>query len=150
MPVWQRWCKHRRWSRLDWTDRPGVGSHRKTAQSTRAEPVWEHGDTAKGLAKLAAFPKLLRLDASQISFEDRDVPALSSLRQLKRLQLSRTNITPDGLARLRTALPSTSIEIDNLRAGPKDDEKEEEEEADKEDGASSLTPVEPEQENRPK
>jgi hypothetical protein len=116
--------------------------------------------TAEGFAKLATSSKLRRLDLGFNELADRDVPQLSRLRQLEWLGLRKTNFTPDGLARLRAALPSTLVDmnrpLETLQLTgeqdfrTQDNAKEGTGKADSEDKSRLPSPVERERPNQQK
>lgn len=66
--------------------------------------------TPQGLTPLLHTPNLRALRISDMrSFDDTSLPILERFGRLEELELTNTSITPDGLSRLRQALPSTKV-----------------------------------------
>jgi len=66
--------------------------------------------TDVGLKNLAPLDKLTSLDVSATAVSDEGVPALAALRNLTTLELSGTQMTDAGVARLRQLLPRCKIQ----------------------------------------
>lgn len=65
--------------------------------------------TDKGVAHLAALPSLRALSIEDTFVTDAAIEHFQRMRSLKRLEIGDTRITPDGLARLRAALPGCEV-----------------------------------------
>jgi hypothetical protein len=67
-------------------------------------------------AAAESFSKMQRLTILELTgctrFTDDSVPALSRLQGLSRLDVTRTGLSPDGIAKLRQALPQTIVTAD--------------------------------------
>jgi hypothetical protein len=61
--------------------------------------------TAGSLPLIGTFTQLEELDLSRLPIGDNDLAPLRSLKRLTELNTDHTQITPDGLKKLRTALP---------------------------------------------
>ncbi len=67
--------------------------------------------TVAGLAHLEAVPKLEELWLQGRQFTDDAVPRLARLKGLRILVLNKTGCTEEGIARLRAALPTTTLDV---------------------------------------
>jgi selenocysteine-specific translation elongation factor len=66
--------------------------------------------TARNLEPLKALAKLERLDLSNCKrLRDDVVPVLSSMKQLKAVDLKDSAVTEQGIAKLRAALPQCEV-----------------------------------------
>jgi Leucine-rich repeat (LRR) protein len=63
-----------------------------------------------GLAHLADLPSLYRLDLSDSDINDDTMESLTKCQQLNSVDLRKTNVTREGIARLRAALPNCHVE----------------------------------------
>jgi hypothetical protein len=68
-------------------------------------PQW----TVKGLGALKSLPNLRILTVSGPQVTDADLPALSTLKQLDWIDLHRTSVTKQGVAKLQKALPNCKV-----------------------------------------
>jgi hypothetical protein len=67
--------------------------------------------TDRGLEHLAALPGMEALELRGCEgLTDASVPTLAKMRDLRRIDLTRTKVTPDGLRRLRRSLPEARVE----------------------------------------
>jgi len=92
---------------------PGLGDHQLAALlATKIESLRLEGTkvTAGGLAQLAALPSLRELAVRDSDLDE--VEALGKLQQLRRLDLTNTMVTVDGVRALQEALPSCTIVAD--------------------------------------
>lgn len=81
--------------------------------------IWAGGEVTS-FAKFAAFNDLEALDLSNARLaNDQMVGALTQLDRLKRLNISGTQITADGVKRLRKALPQCNITTERYSGLPK-------------------------------
>jgi len=71
-----------------------------------------HSDTIKNFSRLAEFKELRVLDLERTSVSDAQVEAIAQLQALSVLRLRQTQVTSDGLARLKKALPHCTICLD--------------------------------------
>ncbi|MEX0704806.1 MAG: hypothetical protein WD069_22095 [Planctomycetales bacterium] len=68
--------------------------------------------TDKGIAHLSRVPRLEILDLSRTAATDGAIGPLSQIKSLRTLKIAGTKLTPEGVARLREALPDTMIEAE--------------------------------------
>jgi Leucine-rich repeat (LRR) protein/energy-coupling factor transporter ATP-binding protein EcfA2 len=67
--------------------------------------------TPADISRLRELPSLLTLELSNNAIDDKWIPSLAKITQLKRLYLDATDISEDGLAKLKELMPGTNIEI---------------------------------------
>jgi hypothetical protein len=72
--------------------------------------IEESSVTKEGLAHLVKLPRLERLSLYDCPVNDADLQPLEGMAQLRELSLVRTNVTEDGVARLKAALPYALID----------------------------------------
>lgn len=75
--------------------------------------LWGTGVTDRGLQELVAMKNLKNLELGENDeITDQGLVHLASLKSLRRLGLDGTNASPEGVARLRAALPDCEIEFE--------------------------------------
>ena len=65
--------------------------------------------TDRGTETLSGLPQLEQLSLRNSKITDVSVDNLAKLKTLKRLDVVNTGLTPNGLTRLRAALPNTEV-----------------------------------------
>ena len=67
--------------------------------------------SAEGLKSLRGLVNLKELDLQRCAIVDADLDYLRSLTRLRNLYLGGTEVTPDGAARLESAIPGLKVHL---------------------------------------